>query len=203
VKLTEGNRNMLKTTRWIGGSMIFAASGVALAHVGDHGGAGIASGLAHPFMGLDHLLAMVAVGVLAVQLGGRHLWALPATFVTAMAAGAAAGVYGIALPQVEGMVALSVLVLGMLVAISASAKWQWPVALVALFALFHGHAHGTEMPALTSPWLYFAGFLAATAILHGIGVTAGAALKARPAILRTGGIAVSLAGAWLLVAMLG
>lgn len=193
---------MSRGIRWIAGLLFgLAASGAALAHTGDHG-TGLAAGLAHPFMGLDHLLAMVAVGVLAVQAGGRRLWLLPATFVSVMAAGAVAGAYGLALPQVEGMIALSVLVLGLLVALAASAEWRWPVALIALFALFHGHAHGAEMPGLSSPLLYFAGFIAATAVLHAIGVTAGVALKARPAILRTGGMAIGLAGSWLLVATL-
>jgi len=190
---------MVKKVRWIAGLFGLAASGAAMAHVGDHSTGGFASGLAHPFMGLDHLLAMVAVGVWAVQLGGRNLLVLPATFVAVMAGGALAGTYGVALPQVEGMIALSVLVTGMLVALAANAKWQWPVALVALFALFHGHAHGAEMPDFSSPWLYFAGFLAATAILHALGAGVAAALKARPGILRAGGVAVSLAGSWLLV----
>lgn len=193
---------MVKEIRWTGGLFGLVASGAAMAHVGDHSASGLAAGWAHPFMGLDHLLAMVAVGVLAVQFGGRYLGILPATFVATMAAGAAAAAYGIALPQVEGMIATSVLGLGLLVAISAGAKPLWPVALVALFALFHGHAHGAEMPALASPWFYFAGFLAATALLHAAGIGAGAALKARPAILRTGGVAVGFAGAWLMVSAL-
>jgi len=193
---------MTQGIRWLFGSVGLIASGAALAHTGSHGGAGLAAGLAHPFMGLDHLLAMVAVGVWAVQLGGRNLIILPATFVAVMAGGALAGAYGTALPQVEGMVALSVLVLGLVVALAASTKWQWPVALVALFALFHGHAHGAGMPAFSSPWLYFAGFLLATAVLHAAGVAAGAALKARPALLRTGGVAMGLAGSWLLVSAL-
>ncbi len=192
---------MVRKISWILGPFGLAASGAAMAHVGDHTAGGLAAGWVHPFMGLDHLLAMVAVGVLAVQLGGRYLWLLPAAFVATMAAGAIAGTYGIALPQVESMIALSVLVLGILVAVSARAK-HWPLALVVLFALFHGHAHGTEIPELSSPWFYFAGFLAATAVLHAIGVGAGALLKARPAILRTGGVAASLAGAWLLIVTL-
>ena len=195
---------MVRKFRWIVGLLFgLAASGAAMAHVGVHSTGGFAAGLAHPFMGLDHLLAMVAVGVWAVQLGGRYLLILPSAFVAAMAAGAVAGTYAIALPQVEGMVALSVLVLGMLVALAVNAKWHWPVSLVALFALFHGHAHGTEMPDFSAPWLYFAGFLIATAVLHVIGVAAGSALRTHPAILKTGGVAVSLAGAWLLVAVLG
>jgi urease accessory protein len=178
------------------------ASGAAYAHTGAHPEGGFATGLAHPFMGLDHLLAMVAVGIWAVQLGGRHLLILPATFVAAMAAGAVAGAYGIALPQVESMVALSVLALGMLVALAVKTRWHWPISLIALFAMFHGHAHGTEMPDFSLPWLYFAGFMIATAALHALGVAAGAALKTHPGILRTGGVAVGVAGSWLLVAAL-
>jgi urease accessory protein len=160
---------------------------------------GLASGFAHPFVGLDHLLAMVAVGVWAVQLGGRYRLLLPATFVAAMAAGAGAGLLGIPLPRVESLIALSVLVLGALVAASVRAGWQWPAALVALFALFHGHAHGAEMPVFSSPGLYFAGFLLATALLHAIGVVAATLLKERAAIVRFGGAAIGLAGSWLLV----
>ena len=176
-----------------------AASGAASAHVGAHPDGGLATGLAHPFMGLDHLLAMVAAGVWAVQLGGRRLMIVPATFVAAMGAGALAGLYGILMPRVDSMVALSVLALGALVALSVRAGWQWAVLVVAVFALFHGHAHGTEMPNFSAPWLYFAGFLSATAVLHAIGVAAGAALKAHPGILRAGGVAIGLTGSWLLL----
>ena len=178
------------------------ASGAVSAHVGVHPDGGFATGIAHPFIGLDHLLAMVAVGMWAAQRGGRHLLLLPATFVATMAAGAVAGAYGLPLPQVEGMVALSVLVLGLLVALALNTRWVWPVSLVALFALFHGHAHGTEMPEFSAPWLYFAGFTIATAALHAIGVAAGVALKTRPGILRAGGVAIGLAGSWLLFAAL-
>jgi urease accessory protein len=175
------------------------ASGAVSAHVGVHPDGGFAAGLAHPFMGLDHLLAMVAVGMWAAQRGGRYLLLLPATFVATMAAGAVAGTYGLPLPQVEGMVALSVLVLGLLVALALNTRWALPVSLVALFALFHGHAHGTEMPELSAPWLYFAGFTIATAALHAIGVATGVTLKTRPDILRASGAAIGLAGCWLLV----
>ena len=193
---------MVREVRWFFGLLGFIASGAASAHIGAHPEGGLATGLAHPFMGLDHLLAMVAVGIWAAQLGGRHLLLLPATFVATMAAGAVAGTFGLPLPQVEGMVALSVLVLGLLVALALNTRWVWPVSLIALFALFHGHAHGTEMPEFSAPWLYFAGFTIATAALHAIGVAAGVALKTRPGILRAGGAAIGLAGSWLLFAAL-
>ena len=174
------------------------ASGAAIAHTGIQS-EGIATGLIHPFLGLDHLLAMVAVGVWAVQLGGRYLLIVPAVFVVSMAAGAIVGALGVAVPHVESAVALSVLVLGLLVALSVRAAWYWAVSLVAVFALFHGHAHGTEIPAFSQPWQYFLGFLIATALLHALGVAAAIILKRRPVILRVGGAAMSLLGAWLVL----
>jgi urease accessory protein len=181
----------------LAGLIGFIASGAALAHTGAHPGGGWVAGFVHPFAGLDHVLAMAAVGAWAAQAGGRCLVLIPATFVAAMAAGAAAA-HGVALPQVESMLALSVLALGLLVALAVKARSHWPVTLIALFAMFHGHAHGAEMPQFSSPTLYFAGFLAATSVLHALGVAAGVALKAHPGIQRAGGVALGLAGSWLL-----
>ncbi|HUF80285.1 MAG TPA: HupE/UreJ family protein [Burkholderiales bacterium] len=188
--------------RMVVGFVGLTASGSALAHAGAHPGGGWAAGFAHPFLGLDHLLAMVAVGVWAAQQGGRYLLLLPSTFVAAMAAGAVAAAYGAGLPQVGGLLALSVLALGILVALAVKTSWHWPVALVALIAMVHGHAHGAEMPELSSPGLYFAGFLAATAALHALGTAAGTVLKTRPGILRYGGAAIGLAGSGLLVTVI-
>jgi len=183
------------------GLLAAAVSASAWAHVGVHADGGLSTGFAHPFFGLDHLLAMVAVGIWAVQIGGRSLVALPAAFVTFMAVGAALGAAGVVLPQVEGMVALSVLASGCAVGSSVRLAWYWAVALVAAFALFHGHAHGTEMPEFSLPWQYFAGFALATVALHALGVAAGVGLKSRPAILRAGGAAIGLAGGWLVVSL--
>ncbi len=176
--------------------MGLAAGGAALAHTGSHPGGEWMAAFAHPFLGLDHVLAMVAVGIWAAQLGGRGRLLLPAAFVAAMAAGAAAGAHGHALPLVENVIALSVLVLGILVAAATGARWHVPLGLVALFALFHGQSHGTEMPAFSAAWL--AGLTAATAVLHALGVAVGTVLKARPGILRAGGAAIGVAGGWLL-----
>ena len=175
------------------------ASSAAMAHTGVHAGGGFLAGFTHPFIGLDHLLAMVAVGIWAVQLGGRCLPALPVAFVTFMAVGAAVGAAGMPLHQVEGVVAFSVLALGIVVGLSARLAWYWAIPLVATFALFHGHAHGAEMPEFAAPWLYFAGFLIATAVLHAGGVAAGISLKARSGILRLGGAVIGLFGGWLLL----
>ena len=176
-------------------------SASAWAHVGVHADGAFGTGFVHPFLGLDHLLAMVAVGIWAVQIGGRSLVALPAAFVTFMAVGAALGAAGVHLPQVEGMVALSVLALGCAVGSSVRLAWYWAVPLVGAFALFHGHAHGTEMPEFSLPWQYFAGFALATVALHALGVAAGVLLKSRPAIVRAGGAAIGLAGGWLVVSL--
>lgn len=174
-------------------------SGTVMAHTGTHSGGGWAAGLAHPFMGLDHLLAMVAVGVWAMQLGGRSVLCLPAIFISTMAAGAVGGAYGIAIPQVESVVALSVLALGMAVALSIKARWEIAAGTVALFAVFHGHAHGAEMPAFAAPWLYFFGFAVATAALHALGAAAALASRARPGFIRAGGAAIGVAGTGLLL----
>lgn len=190
---------MAQGVRFFAGLLGFLASGTASAHIGVSPEGGFATGLTHPFIGLDHLLAMVAVGLWAVQLGGRYLLVVPSAFVSAMMIGATVGATGIAIPQVEGVVALSVLALGALVALSTQAAWYWAVLLVATFGLFHGHAHGTEMPDFSAPWQYFAGFTIATALLHALGVAAGVMLKARPGILRLGGAAIGLAGSWLLL----
>lgn len=151
-----------------------------------------AAGFVHPFTGLDHLLAMLAVGLWAAQLGGRWTWAVPAAFVGSMALGGTLGFAGVSLPFAEPMIAASVLVLGL--AIAMRVRFRWPaLALVGVFAVFHGVAHGAEMPAEASRLLYAAGFVLSTALLHAAGVGLGALPRARWA-----GVPVALAGLWLL-----
>jgi urease accessory protein len=141
---------------------LLATSSAALAHPGDHAG-GLAHGFAHPFLGIDHLLAMLIVGVWAARLSGGARWLLPAVFVTFMAVGAALG--RIDLPFVEPMILLSVLVFGLATVLAKRLPLWIGGALVALFALYHGHAHFTEMPD-TSTVGFLAGMLTATALLH-------------------------------------
>ena len=177
-------------TRWIvpAGLALFAST--ASAHTGGHAVAGFASGLAHPFLGLDHLLAMLAVGLWAAQQGGRAQWAVPAAFVAAMVLGGLYAWSGGALPQVEAAIALSMLVPGLLVA--TRRQWAAPLgmAVAAGFALFHGYAHGLEMPRAASPALYALGFVLASATLHGVGIAG--ALAGRRAVQWAGtGIAAS------------
>jgi urease accessory protein len=150
---------------------------IALAHPGLPGHPhDFADGALHPLTGLDHVLAMVAIGLFAAQLGGRALWAVPATFVAMMAAAGFAGMNGIALPLTETGIALSVIAFGGVIALRASMPLAAAMAMVAFFAIFHGHAHGVETPDSASGLLFGAGFVAATAILHGVGIGIGLAL---------------------------
>lgn len=173
-----------------------ALPGAALAHTG-HVAGGLGDGFAHPLGGLDHLLAMLAVGLWAAQAGGRALWAVPASFLALMAAGGALALTGLSLPAAELGIAGSVLAFGLLVACAARLPLAAGMALTGAFALCHGHAHGAEMAAGASAALYGAGFLAATALLHGAGMLACqlARTRAGAALVRAGGAATAAAGA--------
>ena len=143
---------------------------VAESHTFGSQGAGLMAGLTHPFVGLDHLLAMFAVGIWAGQLGGRAVWLIPLTFVSVMAVAATLASFGLLLPLMEPAIACSVLVLGLLIAGSVRLPTSVCALLVSLFAVFHGYAHGLELPQAASPILYGAGFVLATALLHGLGI---------------------------------
>lgn len=136
-----------------------------------------AAGFTHPFLGLDHLLAMVAVGLLAVRIGGKGLWMMPVTFLASMLVGGVIASAGIQLPGVEAGILASVLVLGVLVSLARVLPWAAAGALVGVFAMFHGHAHAEEMLSGGSFALYAVGFLLATAILHLSGVLGGLAVS--------------------------
>ena len=166
---------------------------LAHAHPGHGAGTGgIGWGLAHPFTGLDHILAMIAVGLWAVQLGRRALWVLPLSFVSAMAAGAALGMGGVSLPFVEPAILASGIVLGALVAFATRLPLGASAALVAVAALFHGQSHGSEMPADASGFLSALGFVIATAMLHASGILAGLILRgiAQQHVIRAAGVAI-------------
>jgi len=173
---------------------------LAFAHPG-HDHAGVMSGLAHPLFGLDHLLAMLAVGLWAAQQQGAARWALPLTFVATMLFGGLLGFAGIEMPLMETGIAGSVLALGLLVALAVRPPVAIAVGLTALFAASHGVAHGLELPALSSPWGYAAGFVAATAALHAAGYAVARSLpQAAAPLVRIAGVASALTGAWLLAA---
>jgi urease accessory protein len=171
----------------------------ASAHTFGAEGAGMVEGLAHPFLGLDHLLAMVAVGFWATQLGGRALWQVPLAFVFMMAGGAWLGHLNLGIAHVELMIAISVLALGMMIAASVRLSTAASVMAVSVFALFHGYAHGQEMPQAGAPLVYAGGFVLATVCLHLIGIGLGQALSRRPRVARLAGGLVATAGACLLV----
>ena len=142
----------------------------ALAHTGAEHALSFAAGFKHPLTGLDHMLAMVAVGLWAGLVGGRALWVWPVAFVGVMVLGGSLGFSGIAVPMVEAGILASVVVLGLLVLAAARVPVAAGAALVAAFALLHGHAHGAELPSEVAAASYAAGFAIATAILHAIGL---------------------------------
>lgn len=179
----------------------------AFAHTGVGETSGLVHGFMHPVGGLDHVLAMVMVGVLAAQIGGRALWLVPATFVAVMALGGAMGVAGLPLPYVEIGIALSVVVLGGMVALRRETSVLAAAGIVGLFAVFHGYAHGAEMPVDASGLGYAAGFMAATALLHVAGVALGIAINrlsavTGPALVRSAGALAAVAGFGLLTGAL-
>jgi urease accessory protein len=167
-------------TRVIAGAFGFASalvvSSSASAHVGVDSTSGFAVGFLHPLSGFDHLLAMVAVGVLGSRLGGRALWLVPACFIVMMGIGAALGHAGIGMQGVEFGIAASLVVLGGLLVLRTSLPAALVMAIVGSFAIFHGHAHGTEMPATVAGLTYGSGFVAATALLHAAGIALGIGL---------------------------
>jgi len=151
-------------------TLLMLAAGPALAHPG-HGSTGsFAAGIAHPFGGLDHIAVMVAVGLWAALKGGRALWLWPAAFVGVMLVGAALGMAHVPVPLVEPGILASVVALGLLVALTVDLPVWTGAATVAVFALLHGHAHGTEVAETVSGAEYIAGFALATATLHGVGI---------------------------------
>lgn len=169
---------------------------LASAHPGHGMGNSFVGGFGHPLSGFDHLLAMLAVGLWAAQLGGRSIWAVPAAFVGMMSLGGILGMTGLPLPMVEAGILASVLVLGILIATAARLPLTASMALVGLFALCHGHAHGTEIPVATSGLAYGFGFVLATAALHVCGVGLGLLAHKRFSIpaLRYAGAAIAVAG---------
>lgn len=169
----------------------------AWAHAGHAAATGFLNGVAHPFSGPDHLLAMIAVGLWAAQTGGRALWALPLTFVGLMLAGGLAGMSGLPLPVAEQGIVASLLVLGLLIAAARHLPIAAGMAVVGVFAGFHGAAHGIEMPA-GSPALYMAGFAVSTALLHATGIAAG--MLGKGLWVRSAGALVGVSGLYLMLA---
>lgn len=183
-------------------TLVTLAPTAASALIGN-GSHGFVHGFLHPLAGADHVLTMVAVGLLASQLGGRALWLLPATFMAVVALGGMLAFAGEAMPGVELGIAASVFVLGTLMALGLKAPVAGAAAIAGMFAIFHGHAHGSELPDGAAAAAYASGFLSATALLHvggiGLGVLLGRMSEASGlALHRLGGAGVALAGIALL-----
>ena len=181
-------------------TLLMLAAGPALAHPGHGSTASFAAGIAHPFGGLDHIAVMVAVGLWAALKGGRALWLWPAAFVGVMLVGAALGMAHVAVPMVEPGILASVVTLGLLVALAVDLPVWTGAATVAVFALLHGHAHGTEVAETVSGAEYVAGFALATVTLHGVGIGFAQLMTRahlRPLVRIAGAVCVMIgAGLW-------
>ncbi len=195
---TKTLRSLLK-----GFVLLAAVPAIASAHPGhdgDHGfGWDFSGGFAHPLGGWDHLLAMIAVGLWAAQLGGRARWLVPAAFVSLMTLGATLGHGGLEIAGTEQGIAVSVLVLGLLVATAARLPVAAGMAIVGVFALFHGLAHGAEMPATAAGFEYGAGFVLATSLLHAAGLGLGLFASRKSTLIpQTAGVAIAFVGVAML-----
>jgi urease accessory protein len=172
----------------------------AFAHEQQGQAIGFLAGLRHPVSGLDHVLAMIAVGVWGAQLGMPAIWILPVVFPMVMAFGGMLALLGVAIPGVEIGIAASALLLGTMVLLEAKPPLAAAAALVGVFAIFHGHAHGTELPEGASGLLYSIGFVVATGSLHGTGIAIGTVHRfARGRVaLRLAGALVAIGGVYFL-----
>lgn len=199
--MTDRRREALLATILLTLVSALLAPATVLAHNPAGVAGGFASGFMHPLTGIDHILAMVAVGIWGAQLGAPAIWALPVAFPLVMSVGGAMGVRGVPLPGVEIGIAASALLLGLMIFSEARPSLVAAALLVGFFAIFHGYAHGTELPRAANPLAYGVGFVLATGLLHVSGITMGLIhrwpLGARA--LRLAGGAISLAGLFLLV----
>jgi len=168
----------------------------ALAHTGEGYGGGFIAGFSHPILGWDHVAAMVAVGLWGAFLGLPAIWILPVVFPLVMAFGAVAGIVGLDVPAVETGIALSAVVLGLMILFAARPHIWVAAIIVGTFAIFHGYAHGTELPSTVNAFAFAIGFVIATGLLHLLGIAVGLLVKwpsGRVAVRATGGL-ISLAG---------
>jgi len=192
-------RNTL--ARWSGVfTVVLFCTETAFAHVQKGEAAGFVSGIKHPVTGLDHVLAMVAVGLWGAQLGAPAIWLLPVAFPMVMAFGGMLGLMGVPLPGIEYGIAASAILLGAAVMFELRPPLAIAAAIVAIFAIFHGHAHGTELPPGQSGLLYSIGFVMATGCLHGVGIGIGTVHRWGwgQKALRLAGAGVAVAGMFFL-----
>jgi urease accessory protein len=181
--------------------ILLCVPSLARAHVGVGQTSGFSHGFGHPLSGLDHVCAMVAVGLWAAQMGGRAIWAVPLTFVSVMAFGGFLGVLHVQIPFIETGIVISVLTLGVFIAAAVRMPLIASILIVGLFAIFHGHAHGEEMLEKASGLAYAVGFVLATALLHAIGIGLGIGIQriSKPLVVRLAGVAIVLCGIYIWV----
>ena len=192
----------IRVAAWRLAAVATLTIGPAHAHLaqGDVTGGWVA-GFLHPILGFDHVVAMVAVGIWGAQLGRPAIYVLPITFPLVMAAGGVLGVLDVPIPGVETGIAASALVLGAMIALAARPPLAVTALIVAVFAIFHGYAHGTELPAAANPVSYAFGLVVATGLLHAIGILIGTvrAWDWGATALRVGGAAIALMGVYYLI----
>jgi urease accessory protein len=181
--------------------MLFFLPGMVWAHTGVGETTGFMHGIGHPIGGADHLLAMIAVGIWATQVGGRALWVVPCTFVGVMILGGVLGFTGVPVPFIEQGILLSVLILGVLIAGAFKLPLVYSALIVGFFAIFHGFAHGAEMPVAMAAASYTAGFALATALLHLAGMALSIYMSKinLPAVSRFAGGAIAFSGVYLAI----
>lgn len=182
-------------------ALMISAAGPAMAHTVDGGASGFVPGFLHPLSGFDHLLAMVSVGIWGAELGAPAIWLLPITFPLVMALGGVLGVIGVPLPGTELLIALSVLVLGSLVAWGRRVPLAAAMVVVAIFAIAHGHAHGVELPGSADAIGFTVGFVIATGLLHLVGIVIGLVSRWPIGVtaIRVCGVLVAFAGGYFLL----
>ncbi len=191
-----------RSSAWITALILGLLPGLVLAHEGASLPYGsFLAGLTHPVLGADHFLAMVSVGIVSAQIGGRAIWTVPATFVCVMAFGGLLGWLDVGLTAIEAGIAISVLALGLAIAADKRLPISLVMTVVGFFAIFHGYAHGAEMPTVANPVTYALGFMSGTAALHVAGVIIGDISQhyaAGKVMLRVGGAAIAALGAYFL-----
>lgn len=182
-------------------ALLLALPGIALAHTGPATTSGFIVGFTHPFTGIGHLLAMLAVGIWAAQIGGRGNWWVPGVFITVMTVAGISGMAGLAIPYVEQGIVVSIVVLGIVTASVLKLPLLYSAMLVGCFAVFHGHAHGAEMPLLANTVIYIAGFSLATAMLHLVGIAIGGLMQnpGLNTVQRLAGSSIALSGIYLAI----
>lgn len=191
---------MTRAIQYIGFSLLLTTSLLAPEIASAHSEGGIAggfiSGFVHPILGWDHVVAMVAVGMWGAFLGAPAIWLLPVVFPLVMAFGAALGVLGVPVPAIETGIAGSAVVLGLLILLAARLPLWLASVIVGVFAIFHGYAHGTELPDATNPFAYGVGFVIATGLLHLIGIAFGLLIRWPAGVyaVRAGGGVIALVG---------